>query len=64
MLQGPSSAWDTVALDLFGPLPTGKYVQTSLQDTKLEKLYPAQVHLKSYQLLMTFTLIMDNLPLT
>ena len=26
MLQGPSSAWDTVALDLFGPLPTGKYV--------------------------------------
>ena len=26
ILKGPSSAWDTVALDLFGPIPTGKHV--------------------------------------
>ena len=26
MLKGPSSAWGTVALDLFGPLSTGKHV--------------------------------------
>ena len=26
MLKGPSSAWDTVALDLFGALPIGKHV--------------------------------------
>ena len=26
MLKGPSSVWDTVALDLFGPLPTGEHV--------------------------------------
>ena len=25
-VEGPSSAWDTVALDLFGPFPTGKHV--------------------------------------
>ena len=25
-VEGPSSAWDTAALDLFGPFPTGKHV--------------------------------------
>ena len=36
--MGPSSAWDTVALDLFGPLPTGKHVLV-VQD--LLTRYPA-----------------------
>ena len=37
-VMGPSSAWDTVALDLFGPLPTGKHVLV-VQD--LLTRYPA-----------------------
>ena len=36
--MGPSSAWDTVALDLFGSLPTGKHVLV-VQD--LLTRYPA-----------------------
>ena len=37
-VMGPSSAWDTVALDLFGSLPTGKHVLV-VQD--LLTRYPA-----------------------
>ena len=44
MLKGPSSAWDTVVLDLFGPLPTGKHVlvvQVTLTRYPSAKIVPS-----------------------